>query len=405
MLHAEHVVSEAAHMLAIRGECNETAPLFASAADAVTALGFTGSITASRIVTDSSQMATTGSTELLTESVGESVPVSTQTALSTIYSIKSTTQPQTITTTTTGTTTITLLPVPEYTGASDDTCQVAVTKTVLVTVYPPPPPPDATVTAGLSTVTNVNTQVSYTSGLPDVTLSGNPSTYTTVQTQVSLTSGAPDATVSGNPSTATDVHTDLSLTTSLPEGTVSGDASTVTDIQVSWSWPLTTTYSTPFTTLTVSDLWGPASSDTPSKTEQVELSTFTTIISSQVTITISHLSPSFTTLVEASSEVAGDVTSLPASRTSTFTQVITVTGPPAIETTTVDVPPPAYTTTSPTSNIAGDVASTTSSTSVFTPVVISDGSKRPEPKAWGGSNGSRNVACTIMLIATIMFML
>ncbi|OAQ70419.1 hypothetical protein VFPPC_02895 [Pochonia chlamydosporia 170] len=387
LIHAEYVVSKAAHQLAIRADCNETAALFESAADAITAnaLGLSGTISASRLVTEASQLSTAASAQSATEIAAESVPISTQTALSTIYSIKSTSEERTLTSTTTGTTTITVSPV-QYTEASvtDDTCPAGVTETVVVTVYPAP---DVTVTAGASTVTNVNTQVSYTSGLPDVTLSGNPSTYTAIQTDVSLTTGPPDATVSQDPATVTNVQTDITYTTGPPDATVSQDPSTVTDVQISWSWPLTSTYATPVTTLTISDLWG--SPPPVSVSDQPSLSTFTTIISSQVTITI-------TPSESVSSSLAGEVTSLSPSPTSTYTETVTETGgPPAVETTTVDVYPPAYT----------SYNTTSTSTSITTPIIISAGNKRPEPKGWGGSNGGSNVACTIMLIAVFMFML
>ncbi|GAB0131962.1 hypothetical protein EsDP_00000414 [Epichloe bromicola] len=400
MLHAEHIVSEAAHMLAIRGECNETAPALASAVDGIGALRFSGSITASRVATDGTQIATAASADTNSGATSESVAVSTQTALSTIYSIKSTSGQRTVTSTATGTTTITILPVPEYTQSDEDACQRTVTETVMVTVYPPP---DATVTAGASTVTDVNTHVTYTVGLPDVTLTGNPSSYTAVQTDVSYTSGAPDATVPGNPSTITNVQTDISVTTGLPDATVSGEASTVTDIQVSWSWPLTSTHSTAFTTLTITDLWDTNTPPPASESGHVSLSTMTTVISSQITITIFPSSSPST--AEASSQVAGDVTSLPANPTSTYTTIVTATGgPPAVETTTVDVLPPAYTNPGYNST-AEDTTPAASSTSVYTPIVISEGSKRPGPKAWGGGNGSSHVACTIMLVAVITLML
>lgn len=76
MLHAEHVVSEAAHMLAIRGECNETAPALASAVDGIGALRFSGSITASRVATDGTQIATAASADTNSGATSESVAVS-----------------------------------------------------------------------------------------------------------------------------------------------------------------------------------------------------------------------------------------------------------------------------------------------------------------------------------------
>ncbi|KAG5928834.1 hypothetical protein E4U42_007947 [Claviceps africana] len=397
MLHAEHVVSEAAHMLAVRGECNETASALAlaSATDGITALGLAGSITASGVAADGTQVATAASAETTSEAIGESVPVSTQTSLSTIYSIKSTAGARTMTSTTTGTITITLLPVPEYTHSAEDACHETVTETVLVTVYPHS---DATVTAEASTVTDVNTQFTYSSGPPDLTLSGSPSTYTAVQTDVSFTPGAPDATVPGNPSTVTNVQTDVSVTPGLPDATISGEPSTVTDIQISWNGGLTTTWSTPFTTITITDLWDATSPSPASQpTEPISLSTFTTILSS----------PS--SAAEASSQVAGDVTTLPANPTSTYTAIVTATGgPPAVETTTIDVlPPPAYTNPPYNSSSAEDTNAPASSpsTSTYTPIVISGGSKRPEPKAWAGSNGSSHIACTVMLIAIITLIL
>ncbi|OAA43096.1 hypothetical protein NOR_04463 [Metarhizium rileyi] len=384
LLYAEHVVSKAAHQLAIRGDCNETAALLEPAAKAMTAkaLGLSGTISASRLVTDVSQTST-ASADSTTEPVWESVPISTQTSLSTLYSVRTTSGGHTLTSTTTGTVTVTVSPV-KYTQASEseDTCRGGVTETVVVTVYP---------TLEVST----STDISYASGLPDVTLSGNPSTYTAIETDVTYTTGPPDATLSQDPATVTSVQTDVLVTTGLPDATVSGEPSTVTDVQVSWSWPITSTYATPVTTLTISDLWGSVQppSDTSAVSERASLSTFTTVIFSQVTITLSYPTPSET------SEVAGEVTltSGPTTPSSTYTETVTETGgPPAIETTTVDVLPPAYT----------SYNTTSSTSSLATPiVVVSDGSKRPEPTAWGGSNGSSNVACTIMLIAVFMFLL
>ncbi|KAF5134341.1 hypothetical protein E5D57_004975 [Metarhizium anisopliae] len=390
LIHAEYVVSKAAHRLAIRGDCNETAGLFEPVVDAMTAKArrFSGTISASQAVTEASQTTIAASAESTTESSGESIPVSTQTALSTAKN--TTTEPHTLTSTTTGTVTITVSPV-QYTDTTEshDTCQGGITETVTVTVYPAP---EVTVTAGASTVTKDSTDISYTSGLPDATLSGNPSTYTAIQTDVTYTTGPPDATVSEDPTTVTNVQTDVSVTTGLPDATVSGEASTVTDVEITWSWPLTSTYTSPVTTITISDLWGSAPPvDTSAESGQASLSTFTTVIFSQVTITLSYPTPS------VSSEVAGEVTSTSGpAPTSTYTEFVTETGgPPAIETTTVDVLPPAYT------------SYNTSSTSSLAPsiVIISDGSKRPEPTAWGGSNGGSNVACTIMLIAIFMFLL
>jgi hypothetical protein len=118
-----------------------------------------------------------------------------------------------------------------------------------------------TITGDASTVTAVNTETSYTSGLPDATVSGNPSTITDVQTMLSVTSGLPDATVSGNPSTITDVQTQLSVTSGPPDATVSGNPSTVTNLDATYSLTSTSTarYNTKLT-IVISDLWQTTSS-------------------------------------------------------------------------------------------------------------------------------------------------
>jgi hypothetical protein len=74
LIHAEYVVSKAAHQLAIRSDCNETASLLESAIDALPAkvLGLSGTISASPVVTDASQATTTESS---TEGSGETVPI------------------------------------------------------------------------------------------------------------------------------------------------------------------------------------------------------------------------------------------------------------------------------------------------------------------------------------------
>lgn len=78
LIHAEYVVSKAAHRLAIRGDCNETAGLFEPVVDAMTAKArrFSGTISASQVVTEASQTAIAASAESTTESSGESIPVS-----------------------------------------------------------------------------------------------------------------------------------------------------------------------------------------------------------------------------------------------------------------------------------------------------------------------------------------
>ncbi|CAG9971845.1 unnamed protein product, partial [Clonostachys byssicola] len=190
------------------------------------------------------------------------IPISTQTELSTIYSLskipKTTEYPVTVEASTS--------------VAEDTSCIVSVvtteTKIAVVTVTVIPTTSDhwsgyVTITGDASTVTAVNTETSYTSGLPDATVSGNPSTITDVQTMLSVTSGLPDATVSGNPSTITDIQTQLSVTSGLPDATVSGNPSTVTNLDATYSLTSTSTarYNTKLT-IVISDLWQTTESST-----------------------------------------------------------------------------------------------------------------------------------------------
>ncbi|KAG6257782.1 hypothetical protein E4U23_000024 [Claviceps purpurea] len=407
IIHAETVVSEAAHMLAVRGASNETTstPPLVSGVDGVTAPGFSVSMTASRVATEGTQVATAAA-ETLSDSSGESAPVTSQASeasVTTIYNNTSTTQ-RTVTSTTTLTTTVTLLPVPEYTQSQsdEDACHKTVTETVLVTLYPQS---DATVTAEASTITDTNTQVTQSSGLSDVTLSGSPSTQTDVQTDVSFTSGAPDATISGTPVTVTDFKTDVHVTAGIPDATISAEASTVTNVQISLSLPVTSTYTTYFTTLTITDLWDTASTLDPA------MQTAESASLEIITIFPPTGSVSSSSTIVASSEVLGDVTTLPASPTSTVTTTVTATGgTPAVETITVVVQPsPSFTPTASNSTSAAaeetNVSGTLSSTSTYSPIVISHGNRRLEPKFWTGSSGHGHVAGTAVLIAMITFLL
>ncbi|KAG6196288.1 hypothetical protein E4U10_001101 [Claviceps purpurea] len=409
IIHAETVVSEAAHMLAVRGASNETTstPPLVSGVDGVTAPGFSVSMTASRVATEGTQVATAAA-ETLSDSSGESAsaPVTSQASeasVTTIYNNTSTTQ-RTVTSTTTLTTTVTLLPVPEYTQSQsdEDACHKTVTETVLVTLYPQS---DATVTAEASTITDTNTQVTQSSGLSDVTLSGSPSTQTDVQTDVSFTSGAPDATISGTPVTVTDFKTDVHVTAGIPDATISAEASTVTNVQISLSLPVTSTYTTYFTTLTITDLWDTASTLDPA------MQTAESASLEIITIFPPTGSVSSSSTIVASSEVLGDVTTLPVSPTSTVTTTVTATGgTPAVETITVVVQPsPSFTPTASNSTSAAaeetNVSGTLSSTSTYSPIVISHGNRRLEPKFWTGSSGHGHVAGTVVLIAMITFLL
>ncbi|OAQ99241.1 hypothetical protein LLEC1_01147 [Akanthomyces lecanii] len=151
-----------------------------------------------------------------TISTGLSIPVVTPTSLSTAYTVSGLELNTTQTSTTTVRTTVVIIPSETHTCTSSDET-VVVTVTVLPTQAQPPgygtPPGDATVTGTPATVTDVQTDVSYTSGAPDATVSGTPATVTDVQTDVSYTSSAPDATVSGTPATVTDPATVTSVIT------------------------------------------------------------------------------------------------------------------------------------------------------------------------------------------------
>ncbi|KAK7425390.1 hypothetical protein QQZ08_008176 [Neonectria magnoliae] len=349
---------------------------------------------------------------------GVPIPISTQTALTTLYSISRIPEVTTETATVTGTTYITVVGPPKVSTvvslatveSSSEVCSmevVTMTQSITVTVIPTPSSPeDATVTGNPSTLTEVRTDISVSSGLPDATVSGNPGTFTDVQTDWSVSSGLPDATVSGNPATVTNVQTDFSISSGLPDATVSGNPLTVTEVQNSYSL----TSASIFTVITITDLW-PAEPSVHTLSTVIEVATVQKTItvqeSSLVVVTVSEVypMPATSTYEGATSEAAGEAITA-VSPTSTFTKFVTKTsGEPVVSTTTVRVPEPPY----PTANntIATGPSGTVSSTpQPTTPVVvvISGGSKKPEPRGWGG-NGTSNLGCAIMLIATVMFML
>lgn len=265
--------------------------------------------------------------------------------------------------------------------------------------------PDATVPGNPETVTDVETDYSFSSNLPDATVPGNPETVTDFQTEISITSGLPDATVSGDPETVTDVETEFSVTHWLPDATVTGNPSTVTDIQESFS--ITSSSILKPTTITITDLYGTKSNQKMS-TITTYVTTSTTVIvggSSVIVITVTNLLPPASTDF-ATSAADGEVVSFTShTPTSTFTKVVTETsGITSISTTTIMIPRPPY----PSANGTIPVYPTGTVVTVpvpTTPVVISGGTKKPEPRGWGGSNGSNNVGCTIMLIAITMLLL
>ncbi|PFH56340.1 hypothetical protein XA68_16707 [Ophiocordyceps unilateralis] len=422
LIHAEHVVSEAAHQLIMRGQANDADAVFAVAANPMVtkaAGSGTGLVTSVRPIGTSGNVAEvtisvtvqqpsitqtvaswtaktareehTQTKESGTTPLGVSVPISTQTALSTIYSIMSSDVTDFITMTTTATTTVTRH-LPKTT--EEEVC-VASTATMTVSVYVTlSPVPEETVTGDASTVTDVSTHLSLTHGLPDVTLSGNPSTQTELQTDVSVTTGLPDATVSGGGQTQTAVQTDVSLTSGLPDATVTGKPSTVSDVKSSTASQSVVSI---FTTVVITDFWGTFNpSQTPTTTATASSEATLTI-----TVTVSDLGDQgVTTSASDASSVLADFTT--GSSTSTNTKTVTViktadTYSAASIFTTVRVPPVMNATT------AGGVPAWTSAAGV--PVVVSEGTKMPEPKGWAVGNNCGNLGCTIMLIAIIMLVL
>jgi hypothetical protein len=113
------------------------------------------------------------------------------------------------------------------------------------------------------------------------------------------------------------------------------------------------------------------------------------------------------TLTSKCPECSPTVSASPTS--STTTTVYETAGVPSTSTTTIMVPPPAYPP-YPTANntlLPGPSGSVTVVPTVptSTPVVVSGGTKKPEPRGWGGTSGTTNLSCTVMLVAIIMFAL
>ncbi|KAJ6446381.1 serine/threonine-protein kinase hal4 [Purpureocillium lavendulum] len=424
LMHAEQVVSEAAHELALRGECTESDVQFDAHGHVITAQfagssGF-GTVTPMRPNGTAGTTGSGSSSTFIVTDQGEathggiSIPVSTQTALSTIYSVLTTEETTTVTAGATNVTTYVTVPNPEPTGCSMSPATTTVT--VIITVSPIE---EVTATAGASTATEYSTDVSYTNGLPDVTLTRTLSTYTAILTQVSLTNGLPDVTESGVPGTETDTQTDVSYTSDPADATVSGEPATVTNVQKS-------ALSASVITVTFTDLWGTnyPSGGSPSTTAAGPATSKTTVTKTKVvspepstevtTVTITDLynppedttstsSSSRSTPITAYSSMLGAVGTESTSPTPivvVITQTLTETqmpGTPVLSLTTVSRPAPS-----------GGANTTVTSTSTvaepgFTPpVVVSEGAKKPEPRGWGSSNGSGNLGCTVMIIAAIM---
>ncbi|RDA87679.1 hypothetical protein CP532_3843 [Ophiocordyceps camponoti-leonardi (nom. inval.)] len=427
LIHAENVVSKAAHQLILR---NDADAAFGMAANPMTVTGpsGTGLVTfVTPTVTVGNLGEATSSSSALVETdtphvVGISVAISlkpkirTQTALTTIYSYWTSDVTDFVTMTTTSTTTVTRpvssnseerpvstnseeRPVPKN-PETDDVC-VATTATTTVSVFVTlSPVPDETVTGDASTVTNVSTDLSLTHGLPDVTLSGNPSTQTEVQTQVSLTTGLPDATVSGDGETKTAVQTDLSLTSGLPDATVTGSPSTVSNVMSSI---VSQSVVSIFTTVVITDFWGTfnPSTQTSTTTSTATDTTTSSVSTSQatltLTVTVSDLGQKdmTTASASASSSILADFTSELSSSNYGGTKTVTVTwtaeAPLATSLyTTIRYPPVTNATT-------GGVTAWTSTAGE--PVVVSDGAKKPKPKGCG------TLTCTVMMMAIIMLVL
>ncbi|OAA74635.1 hypothetical protein LEL_08216 [Akanthomyces lecanii RCEF 1005] len=247
-----------------------------------------------------------------TASTGVSVPIMTPTSLSTGYTVSGLELNTTQTSTTTLSTDVVIIPSETHTCISLEET-VVITVTVLPKQSQPPAygtlPDDSTVTGTPATVTDVQTDVSYTSGAPDATVSGTPGTVTDVQTDTRFTSGAPDATVSGEPATVTSV--------------------------------ITNTAGEPMTTLT-----------------------FTSINTVIVTVTRSRSSS-----VDVDSSVLDTTTSSSEPVTTTHTDTVTVIGgAPVTSTTTVELPQP-YPDDYPTSYGTGLPINATASPTYVPPVV------------------------------------
>ncbi|KAF7551565.1 hypothetical protein G7Z17_g4898 [Cylindrodendrum hubeiense] len=345
---------------------------------------------------------------------GVPIPISTQTALTTLYSISRAPQMTTKTETVTGTTYITVRKPEPITSvslatieSSSEVCSmevVTMTQSVTITLIPTPSSPeDATVTGSPFTVTAVQTDLTISSGLPDATVSGNPNTITNLQTDWSVSSGLPDATISGDPATVTDLQTDFSISSGLPDATVSGNPLTITEVQHSYS----VTGSIRTVVTITDDLYPPKHTlSTVTKVTTIQ-KTITTQESAIVVVTISDPYDEPLSSQGVTSEAAGEaITAVSPSPSTTLTIFVTETsGEPLLSTTTIQVFEPPYPTVNNTiaNSPSGTVTTVPNPTTPI--VVVSGGSKKPEPRGWGSGSGTSNLGCAIMLIATIMFML
>ncbi|EXM36520.1 hypothetical protein FoTM2_003843 [Fusarium oxysporum f. sp. vasinfectum] len=342
------------------------------------------------------------------ESTGASYPISTKTALSTIYGVSYTSNADVVTevATVTGTRYVTVpgeaLSVSVTTRESTtEYCEVQVvtmTESYTVTVPNDMASQDssgdavgATVTGNPQTVTENETDFSLTSGPSDAIVTGNPQTVTENETDFSLTSGPSDAIVTGNPQTVTESKTDFSLTVGSSDALTTASPETITKtFEVSSPLPK------PHTTITIQSLYPPREG-LSTVTQYTTVEKTITAPDSFITVTLTSKCPECSPIVSVS----------PSS--SSTTTVYETAGVPPTSTTTIMVPPPAYPP-YPTANntllpgLSGSVT-VVPTVPTTTPVVVSGGTKKPEPRGWGGTSGTTNLSCTLMLVAIIMFAL
>ncbi|WZH44818.1 uncharacterized protein QYS62_005846 [Fusarium acuminatum] len=353
------------------------------------------------------------------EALGASYPISTKTALSTLYSVSYFPTHEVVTEveTVTGTTYVTVpnevhVSVSVATiESSSEYCEIqffTMTESYTITITPngeysatSDALPEATVTGNPETVTDTQTGFTLTNPLPDATISGNPETVTETQTDFSLTHPLPEATVTGNPETVTNTQTDFTLTNPLPDATVSGNPETVTDIQLSF------TVTGIHTTITISDIYPPGqdlSTVQGTVTSHKSLTTMTVTEPCEVSLTI-------ITVTGPYEKPSTHVPVVPVTPTSTSTTTVYEPGTPWTSTTTVRVPvidSPPYPTTNNTTipGFSGTIPLPPGPSSTTPAAVsISAGTKKPEPRGWGGTSGTTNLSCTIMLVAIMMFVL
>ncbi|RBR19085.1 uncharacterized protein FIESC28_05756 [Fusarium coffeatum] len=345
------------------------------------------------------------------EAVDASYPISTKTALSTIYEVRHTPtiKFETVFETVHGTTYVDEVSVSSSSTPFEESTEyceehiVTTTETVTIVIAPDQSPAATSaalpetpviVTGGPETVTETKIDTSVISSLPDAVVTGNPETVTETDVDTSVTSGLPDAVVTGNPETVTKSETDTFITSGLPDATITGNPQTVT--RSDFETPITNSI---FTTITVDEPWpltSPTSITTTaltSPTPRLELSTITTC----ATYTLTMVYPQSSNVANAPPE-------------STFISTVYETeGEPSTSTTTIFVPPSPYPPypTANTTLLPEPTANGPMVPHVPTPpvVTVSGGNKKPEPRGWGGTSGTTNISCTVMLVAVIMFLL